>query len=124
MRVAIVDDQPDIAYLIEVQLSFVEDVEVVVTLADYTAATSYDGWPDVDACTVDWMLPGVRDGVALVDWLAEHHPHVRAVVVTAAPESMQDAHPEFHGTVLPKPYDVRDLVAALKGEWRPDGAGA
>lgn len=116
MNVALVEDQPDIAHLMEVQLSFL-DVKVVAVLPTYDAVVNYDSWDEVDAATVDYMLPGSdrHDGVAVSRWLASHHPHVTTVVVTAAPNAFALAHPDYAGVVLDKPYDIDDLILALQG---------
>lgn len=114
MRVVVVDDQTDIADLITMQLEYAGH-EVAATLYSMSEVQSFEGWEGVDAATLDWLMPS-SSGVHIARWLAEHHPKVRTVIVTAAPASMRLDHPEFEGVVLAKPYDITDLIAALQGE--------
>ena len=114
MRVAVIDDQHDIADMMRLQLGYA-GVNVVAVLHSAAEARSWDGWPDVDAATIDYMLPS-EDGVAVARWLGDHHPHVRPVIVTAAPESLLFEHPSAGLTVVPKPFDIEVLTAALRGE--------
>jgi CheY-like chemotaxis protein len=62
---------------------------------------------DVDVVFSDITMPGIRDGLQLVDWLREHRPGVGTVLTGKL-------HPEGrYGQFLGKPYRLADLDLCL-----------
>lgn len=84
MRIVAVEDDLAIRNLIVAYADLTPDILVVAAHATVDEAIGWAGWADVDAALVDWAMPR-RTGGELLDWLAEHHPHVRCVILTAYP---------------------------------------
>lgn len=113
MRLAIVEDQDDIAQIMQIQLEYADvGIDTAIVLGTVRAALGWTGWPDIDAATVDWMLPDGH-GTQVARWLADTHPHVHVVMVTAAPTSLRLDHPDWPTQVVGKPYDLTELLSAL-----------
>ena len=73
---------------------------------------------DVDVVFSDITMPGIMDGLQLVDWLHQHRPEVGTVLTSAK------LHPEAcYGLFLSKPYRFADLdlcLAEILQERRPE----
>ena len=79
-RVLIVDDEPDIRELLEITLSRM-GLETVsaATLTQAKEAVTEVG-PDL--CLTDMRLPD-GNGISLVEYIQEHHPHIPVAMITA-----------------------------------------
>jgi two-component system phosphate regulon response regulator PhoB len=62
---------------------------------------------------LDWRLPSEPAGSALVRKLRDACGHVPVVVLSADPQSLQEARAAQVSDYLPKPFDVRDLLALV-----------
>jgi two-component system, OmpR family, phosphate regulon response regulator PhoB len=62
---------------------------------------------------LDWRLPNEPAGSALVRKLRDACGHVPVVVLSADPQSLQEARAAQVSDYLPKPFDVRDLLALV-----------
>lgn len=84
MHVLVVEDDEDVRTLLDIILT--DHGATVTRCGDADEARRAD-WDSVDVALVDWMLPG-EDGVSLARWIAATHPHVRVVILTAAPDAL------------------------------------
>lgn len=79
-RVLIVDDEPDIRELLEITLLRMGlDTR---SAEDYSSATRLLNSESFDLCLTDMKLPD-GDGIALVEHIQQHYPHIPAAVITA-----------------------------------------
>lgn len=115
LRVVVVDDEPAVARSLG-RLLATQGFEVL-TCESGAAALALLSEAPVDAVVSDFNMPGMN-GVALLAEVKRRWPRARRVMVSALAEtldaaSLADCQP---CTVLPKPFDERALVAALKAE--------
>lgn len=81
MKVAVVDDDPDI--LTVVRMIAVTSGIVAIHAGSIEEARRLD-WSSVNLCITDWMM-GVGDGgMQLIVWLRDNHPSVPVMVLTSA----------------------------------------
>ena len=86
MRVVVIEDGPDLAFMLAQRLRLDDpDVEVVTITADFEHAVANHPWHDVDIAVVDIMLPRI-DGRTIAYWLHTQHPNVRVLVWSALPQ--------------------------------------
>ena len=84
--------------------------------ADGIEAVLKLGLADFDAIILDLMMPNL-DGFAFIDTLAKNDPsRLRRIVVTSAasPAVIRDRLKGQPYAVLPKPFELTDLVAKVK----------
>jgi two-component system phosphate regulon response regulator PhoB len=62
---------------------------------------------------LDWRLPSEPAGSALVRKLRDTCGHVPVVVLSADPQSLQEARAAQVSDYLPKPFDIADLLALV-----------
>src|SRR2546423_1494961 len=62
---------------------------------------------------LDWRLPTEPAGSSLVRKLRDAIGHVPVVVLSADPQSLQEARAAQVSDYLPKPFDVNDLLALV-----------
>jgi CheY-like chemotaxis protein len=67
---------------------------------------------DIDLVFSDVQMPGFVDGVDLAHWVALEHPSMKLVLTAGPAERSWGSATEC--IVLPKPYDHRDLEAAIR----------
>ena len=80
LRVAIIEDEPDIRELLGITL---ERMNIdVVTAGDVATATRELRNGMFDLCFTDMRLPD-GDGLTLVEWIQTHKPHTPVAVITA-----------------------------------------
>lgn len=77
--------------------------------ADEAQALLMTGWHG-DVLFTDVVMPGTLSGLDLVDWCRTHRPGLHAVVATGY--TTQQAGADV--TVLRKPYEIADLLIALR----------
>jgi diguanylate cyclase (GGDEF)-like protein len=111
-RVLVVEDDPEIAYLLSVVLA-TEDREVVVATTGEEARRALDVGA-VDLVILDLILPDV-DGRSLLQQLRDHASTaaVPVVVLTArvGPDTRQDCYRLGADAFVEKPFDPDELVA-------------
>ena len=109
--VLVVDDDEDIADSIgDVLRGGGYDVEQV---GDGHSALAAASRARPGLILLDWRLPNEPAGSALVRKLRDACGHVPVVVLSADPQSLQEARAAQVSDYLPKPFDVNDLLALV-----------
>ncbi len=109
--VLVVDDDDDIA----------DSIGDVLRGGGYVVEQVGDGQRALEAAArvrpalvlLDWRLPSEPAGSALVRKLRDACGPVPVVVLSADPQSLQEARAAQVSDYLPKPFDVRDLLALV-----------
>jgi len=113
-RVLIVDDDESIRIM----------VERVLRRADFEVDSARDGfeaieklaWNDYSAILLDLMMPRV-DGLGVLEFLERHRPELSpAVIVMSAnvPGATDVGREGRVGRVLPKPFDLNELLDSVR----------
>lgn len=90
--IVLIDDDPSMRLLLQETLTLTgHDVE---SFASGPEAIDGAAWHSAATLVVDWMMPGMS-GVEVARWAQATHPAVHRVIVTAAPEALQDAMPDM-----------------------------
>lgn len=115
MRVRIVDDNAEIAAMLEHTLEIFgenEQFEVDAVIHGFESLFTVDIWKDVDAVLLDLSLNG--HGIKLLEFLRDLTPWVWRVVFTAAWEAADDpAVIAAANVVLKKPASTTRIIEAL-----------
>jgi signal transduction histidine kinase/ActR/RegA family two-component response regulator len=113
LRVLLVEDDPLVLGVVKPSL---EGAGFRVrTAVDADAALAAVEKEVPDAVFSDVVMPGTRNGVDLAREVARRHPRVAILLATGYAEIDGAAVP---ARVLPKPYRLADVKAALLSEWR------
>jgi DNA-binding NtrC family response regulator len=111
VKVLVVDDDAMIVELVSLILEPEAGVSLTRGGGDARALMDERTWRDVDVALVDLLLPGTT-GDQLLDWLAQHAPHVRRIAMSAAGrirlEQVQNA-----DVRLLKPFMMDELIDAV-----------
>jgi len=111
MKILVVDDdEMTCRYLVEL----LADHDVISVTHDFRRLIGSDLYDGVDVALVDLRLGADLSGQAVLDYLAEHHPHIRRVAVTAARDNGPAIPVLAADTVLLKPFRMEELHAALR----------
>ena len=112
--VLVVEDDPAIRRLCKMVLERAGCT--VEQAADGIEAVLKLGLADYDAIVLDLMMPNL-DGFAFIDTLAKNDPsRLNRIIVTSAasPAVIRDRLRGKPYAVLPKPFDLTDLVSKVK----------
>lgn len=112
--VLVVEDDPAIRRLLKMVLE--REACVVETAADGIEAVLKLGLADFNVIILDLMMPNL-DGFAFIETLANHDPtRLRQVIVTSAasPAVIRDRMKGTPFSVLPKPFDLSQLVSLVR----------
>lgn len=109
MRVAVVEDSIDVADMLRLVLE-TAGVDTVVFTTGFESLLTAEPWRGVDAAVIDLMLPEVS-GEAIVGYLADNHPGVRRVVLSAVAHQRPGL--DRLATLITKPVSPNVLLAAL-----------
>ena len=112
LRVLVVEDNEMIMKLVGQMLA--DEADVVAQPAGADAASLMDEaiWRDVDGAIVDLLLPKMT-GDELLDWLAEHAPHVRRIAMSGSGMLRLEQARSAQVRLL-KPFMIDDLLTALR----------
>jgi DNA-binding response OmpR family regulator len=112
--VLVVEDDPSIRRLVRMVLE--REGYRVETACDGVEAVLKLGVRDYDVIVLDLMMPNL-DGFAFLNTLAENDPdRLETIIVTSAasPAVIEERMKAPPFDVLPKPFDIKDLVARVK----------
>lgn len=118
VRVLIVEDSEEIAYLIKQNFA-ASNVEVQTHTNNFQLLLEPEVWANIDAVLLDLMLPGIS-GWDIAEYLTAQHPHIRIVILSAAaPFNKPPKDVKVHAS-LSKPSSYRDIALALGVDIRYD----
>ena len=128
-RLLAVDDEPELRTLLAEY--FGRQGFEVVTAANAAAAREHFAEAPPALAILDVHMPG-EDGLSLARWIREHHPATGIVMLTTAAETVDRVVGLEVGAddYVPKPFDLRELLARLRSLQRrlsvaaPAGNGA
>lgn len=112
--VLVVEDDPAIRRLVTMVLQ--RQGYRVQTASDGNEAVLQLAVSEYDVIVLDLMMPNL-DGFGFLNTLAENQPErLRSVIVTSAasPNLIRDRMKSQAFMVLPKPFDIHELVAAVR----------
>lgn len=112
-RLLAVDDEPELRTLLAEY--FGRQGFEVVTAADAQAAREHFADAAPALAILDVHMPG-EDGLSLARWIREHHPATGIVMLTTAAETVDRVVGLEVGAddYVPKPFDLRELLARLR----------
>jgi len=114
-KILVVDDDESIRVM----------VERVLRREQYQVDSARDGFEaieklaqtDYNAILLDLMMPGL-DGLGVLDYLEEHRPELESSVIIMSanlPAAYDTRRMRKVGKILPKPFDLSDLIAQVRG---------
>jgi len=121
LRVLVVDDEINIAELLQMALRY--EGWDVTTAHNGRAAITNARAENPDAIVLDWMLPD-QDGMEVLRRVREHSPHVPVLFLTArdAVEDRVAGLTAGGDDYVTKPFSLEEVVARLRGLMRRNGA--
>ena len=116
MLVRVVEDHPDIAELLRLELQH-EGFEIDLRTSHFEDLLEADEWTDIDAGVFDIMLgDSPVGGGELVLFVAREAPHVRRIILTATREAHLTATVRAAAhVVMDKPTGIGKLAEAIRG---------
>ncbi|HVR44717.1 MAG TPA: response regulator [Thermoanaerobaculia bacterium] len=105
----VIEDDSTIRAMVATMLA--RDGFVVTTVADGLSALEQLSTDEFDLIVLDLMMPGV-DGFGVIDFLEENKPRrlKRVLITTAVASPMAERIPKSICTILPKPFDMAELL--------------
>ena len=110
----VVDDEPEI---VEILSEYFQGKGYgVIGATDAAQARRYFETRPPDLVILDIHMPG-EDGLSLARWIREHHKAVRIVMLTTAADVVDRVVGLEMGAddYIPKPFDLREVLARVKG---------
>lgn len=122
LRVLIVDDEPAVLFLLDLQLSEEPDIDVVGKAANGAEAVDRCHELRPDAVVMDLLMPGTN-GFQAIERLRRELPDIHVVAYTAvAGEYVRAEMDRFRVPLVLKSGDVTNLLAALRSRPPRDNA--
>lgn len=112
MRVVVIEDNVDVALYIETFLAQ-EGHEPILVSGTFEQVLHENFWWGVDAALVDLLLGHDINGGHILQWMSDHAPHVRRVVLSAVANHVNVK--ELAHVVLVKPAGAVAIRRALGG---------
>jgi CheY-like chemotaxis protein len=114
LRVLVVDDEPDVCLLLEVQLNLLGTFEVVGSANDGAEAIEFVRTSQPDAVVLDLLMPGVN-GFQAIDTLQKESPSTGLVAYSGVAGDFVRQEMQRRGIeVVLKSGDIEPLAAALR----------
>jgi CheY-like chemotaxis protein len=113
MTVLVIEDNPDLRdYL---RLALEAEAFKVLTAANGREALSYLNGHQVDAVVTDLFMPEM-DGIEVIAAVRQRFPNVRVIAISGKPgvDYLSVARELGVAATLRKPFEIADLIAALK----------
>ncbi|WP_457555931.1 response regulator [Candidatus Pyrohabitans sp.] len=87
----------------------------VVAVDDGESALQVLERQDVDVLLTDIKLPG-RDGIALLEWVKQHRPRVRVIMITgySSIKGAVEAIKRGASDYIAKPFSLEDIIASVR----------
>ena len=111
MRIAVIDDDPDMRFLIAFPLTAHHDV---LEFTDGEDAMEYDDWGRVDVAIIDAMMPR-KSGAEVLVWLSQEYPRVRRIICSAMGDDLDSERFALAHDVVSKPFSQKALESAING---------
>ncbi|RLU01262.1 response regulator [Ketobacter sp.] len=110
----VVDDEPELVEILQEYFQG-KGYHVVPALNAAAARLQFAQRPP-DVMVLDIHMPG-EDGLSLARWCREHHPRVGIIMLTTAGEVVDRIVGLEMGAddYIPKPFDLREVLARVKG---------
>jgi CheY-like chemotaxis protein len=68
----------------------------------------------VDLIFTDVMMPGLTDGFALAEWMAENQPDIPVIITSGDDEKKALAQEQKRFRFIPKPYELEDVAKQIR----------
>lgn len=113
-RILLVDDEPDVLKSLELTLSRRYEVSTALTVDDAQEMLSAQ---EIDVVVTDLNFHGqTKDGLALVDWLANQFPNMPVIILSGEVDVHRviSAQRRITEDYLVKPVDISQLMIAIE----------
>ncbi len=109
-RVLLIEDDAIVARVLDFSLAS-RGIEVTSRIDNFAGVTDDTDWSQYDAVLCDKQLDRY-DGEDVLAYLAEYHPHIRRVLLTASAD-IDALHGSAAHRTLTKPCDIGTIADAL-----------
>ena len=109
--VLVVDDDPDVREITALSLRTAGHAVLEAPNAG-EAILLLRRHPEIGLLFTDIVMPGV-DGFRFADMAKAQRPELRVLYATGYADRVEAYHGAVHGPILPKPYRMSDLLAAV-----------
>lgn len=113
MKTIIVDDEPLVLKLFEIEAAYVPEIELIGSFEDPDTALAFTEKNKVDFAVLDVAMPGMN-GIDLGKKLKERHPDIVLAYVTGYEQYAMDAYKLEAAAYLLKPFDLEQVKRAAK----------
>lgn len=112
--IRIVEDSYVLAEMLGTVMQF-ERIRYSTTSDNFELLLTPDPWEGVTAVLCDLDLGNKKiNGEQILGYLAQHHPHIKRVVLSATAEITSEKIKSLAHATLTKPADLAGIIEALK----------